>query len=202
MRILIADDHDLVLDAVRSLLEHELPDAEIETARTGDEVREALANHRTQLNLALIDLRMPGISGVQDLKDLIADFPDQQIAILSGVAGQMEIAALMESGARGFIPKTMPGDGLVAAVRLILAGQVFTPTQSDADQLTDGAHLTPREREVLFCLQRGESNKQIARTLDIQETTVKLHLRSLALKLEARNRTEVVVKAIQSGLIA
>ena len=111
-------------------------------------------------------------------------------------------SVLMESGARGFIPKTMPGDGLVAAVRLILAGQVFTPTQSETDSGADGAALTPREREVLFCLQRGESNKQIARVLDIQETTVKLHLRSLALKLEARNRTEVVVKAIQSGLIA
>ena len=85
---------------------------------------------------------------------------------------------------------------------LILAGQVFTPTQSETDSGADGAALTPREREVLFCLQRGESNKQIARVLDIQETTVKLHLRSLALKLEARNRTEVVVKAIQSGLIA
>jgi len=91
---------------------------------------------------------------------------------------------------------------LVAAVRLILAGQVFSPTQTDKSQGADGSNLTPREREVLFCLQRGESNKQIARLLDIQETTVKLHLRSLALKLEARNRTEVVVKAIQSGLIA
>jgi len=145
---------------------------------------------------------MPGITGVQDVKELIAMFSDQPIAILSGVAGQMEITALLESGARGFIPKTMPGDGLVAAVRLILAGQVFSPTQTDKSQGADGSSLTPREREVLFCLQRGESNKQIARLLDIQETTVKLHLRSLALKLEARNRTEVVVKAIQSGLIA
>ncbi|KCZ58112.1 MULTISPECIES: response regulator transcription factor [Hyphomonas] len=202
MRILIADDHDLVLDAVRSLLEHELPDADISVARNGDDLRTSLATQDPEFDLALIDLRMPGITGVQDIKDLIAEFPEQRFAILSGVAGQMEIAALMESGARGFIPKTMPGDGLVAAVRLILAGQVFTPTQSETDSGADGAALTPREREVLFCLQRGESNKQIARVLDIQETTVKLHLRSLALKLEARNRTEVVVKAIQSGLIA
>ena len=164
MHLLIADDHDLVLDAVRSLLEHELPDAKITIMRDGDVVRTALQNG-DRYDLALLDLRMPGITGVQDVKELIAMFSDQPIAILSGVAGQMEITALLESGARGFIPKTMPGDGLVAAVRLILAGQV-------------------------------------ARLLDIQETTVKLHLRSLALKLEARNRTEVVVKAIQSGLIA
>jgi two-component system, NarL family, nitrate/nitrite response regulator NarL len=201
MHLLIADDHDLVLDAVRSLLEHELPDAEITVMRDGDHVRTALEGG-ARFDLALLDLRMPGISGVQDVKDLIANFSDQPIAILSGVAGQMEIAALLENGARGFIPKTMPGDGLVAAVRLILAGQVFTPTITDRAPGADGSSLTPREREVLFCLQRGESNKQIARLLDIQETTVKLHLRSLALKLEARNRTEVVVKAIQSGLIA
>ncbi|KCZ65458.1 hypothetical protein L53_15695 [Hyphomonas sp. L-53-1-40] len=201
MHLLIADDHDLVLDAVRSLLEHELPDAKITIMRDGDVVRTALQNG-DRYDLALLDLRMPGITGVQDVKELIAMFSDQPIAILSGVAGQMEITALLESGARGFIPKTMPGDGLVAAVRLILAGQVFSPTQTEKGQGADGSSLTPREREVLFCLQRGESNKQIARLLDIQETTVKLHLRSLALKLEARNRTEVVVKAIQSGLIA
>jgi DNA-binding NarL/FixJ family response regulator len=201
MRILIADDHDLVLDAVRSLLEHELPDADVSVVRTGQAVQSELESG-ARFDLVLLDLRMPGITGVQDVKEMIANFSDQSFAILSGVAGQMEVNALMDAGARGFIPKTMPGDGLVAAVRLILAGQVFTPAQTEKASGPDGTDLTPREREVLFCLQRGESNKLIARALDIQETTVKLHLRSLALKLDARNRTEVVVKAIQSGLIA
>ncbi len=201
MRILIADDHDLVLDAVRSLLEHELPDADVSVVRTGQAVQSELGSG-ARFDLVLLDLRMPGITGVQDVKEMIAKFSDQSFAILSGVAGQMEVNALMDAGARGFIPKTMPGDGLVAAVRLILAGQVFTPAQTENASGPDGTDLTPREREVLFCLQRGESNKLIARALDIQETTVKLHLRSLALKLDARNRTEVVVKAIQSGLIA
>jgi two-component system, NarL family, nitrate/nitrite response regulator NarL len=201
MNILIADDHDLVLDAVRSLLENELPDAQVETARSGPEV-EAMLEEGRRFSLVLLDLRMPGITGAQDVKELILRHADQPIAILSGMAARMEVQMLLESGARGYIPKTMPAEGLVAAVRLILAGQVFSPMQTDDSKDSAFAALTPREREVLFCLQRGEANKEIARSLDIQETTVKLHLRSLALKLEARNRTEVVVKAIQAGLLA
>lgn len=201
MKILIADDHDLVLDAVRSLLENDLPDVEVELARSGNEVESLLAEGR-RFDLLLLDLRMPGIAGAQDVKELMKRHADQPTAILSGMAARMEVQMLLENGARGFIPKTMPADGLVAAVRLILAGQVFSPMQAEVDNESASASLTPREREVLFCLQRGEANKEIARSLDIQETTVKLHLRSLALKLEARNRTEVVVKAIQAGLLA
>ena len=201
MKLLIADDHDLVLDAVRSLLENELPDVEIELARSGTEVEKRL-DAGERFDLLLLDLRMPGISGAQDVKELMKRHSDQPTAILSGMAARMEIPMLLENGARGFIPKTMPADGLVAAVRLILAGQVFSPMPADVEGEAGSVSLTPREREVLFCLQRGEANKEIARSLDIQETTVKLHLRSLALKLEARNRTEVVVKAIQSGLLA
>ncbi|MCZ4298186.1 response regulator transcription factor [Henriciella marina] len=201
MKLLIADDHDLVLDAVRSLLENELPDVEIELARSGTEVEKRL-DAGERFDLLLLDLRMPGISGAQDVKELMKRHSDQPTAILSGMAARMEIQMLLENGARGFIPKTMPADGLVAAVRLILAGQVFSPMPADVENDAGSVSLTPREREVLFCLQRGEANKEIARSLDIQETTVKLHLRSLALKLEARNRTEVVVKAIQSGLLA
>lgn len=201
MKILIADDHDLVLDAVRSLIENDIPNAEVSVVRSGTEV-EALLAKGERFELILLDLRMPGISGAQDVKDLMARYSEQPIAILSGMAARMEVQMLLENGARGFIPKTMPADGLVAAVRLILAGQVFSPAQPDTGNDSASAALTPREREVLFCLQRGEANKEIARSLDIQETTVKLHLRSLALKLEARNRTEVVVKAIQAGLLA
>lgn len=201
MILLIADDHDLVLDAVRSLLENELPDVEIELARSGTEVEKRL-DAGERFDLLLLDLRMPGISGAQDVKELMKRHSDQPTAILSGMAARMEVQMLLENGARGFIPKTMPADGLVAAVRLILAGQVFSPMPADVEGEAGSVSLTPREREVLFCLQRGEANKEIARSLDIQETTVKLHLRSLALKLEARNRTEVVVKAIQSGLLA
>ncbi|MCH2458550.1 MAG: response regulator transcription factor, partial [Henriciella sp.] len=178
MKLLIADDHDLVLDAVRSLLENELPDVEIELARSGTEVEKRL-DAGERFDLLLLDLRMPGISGAQDVKELMKRHSDQPTAILSGMAARMEIQMLLENGARGFIPKTMPADGLVAAVRLILAGQVFSPMPADVENDAGSVSLTPREREVLFCLQRGEANKEIARSLDIQETTVKLHLRSL-----------------------
>ncbi|ABI67030.1 two component transcriptional regulator, LuxR family [Maricaulis maris MCS10] len=201
MKILIADDHDLVLDAVRALLENDIPDAEVELVRSGNEVERSLSDGN-RYDLVLLDLRMPGIAGVQDVRDLMKRHADQPVAILSGMASPMEVQMLLENGARGFIPKTMPADGLVAAVRLILAGQVFSPIHHTTDPENEPASLTPREREVLFCLQRGEANKEIARSLEIQETTVKLHLRSLSLKLDARNRTEVVVKAIQAGFLA
>ena len=99
MRILIADDHDLVLDAVRSLLEHELPDADVSVVRTGQAVQSELESG-ARFDLVLLDLRMPGITGVQDVKEMIANFSDQSFAILSGVAGQMEVNALMDAGAR------------------------------------------------------------------------------------------------------
>jgi len=200
MRFLLADDHELVLDAISGLIAAEFPDAEIETVTTGTALRDKLAD--SQYDLILLDLRMPGQAGSSDVKLLIEAHPDQRIAILSGYAGKSDVHMLMQAGAGGYIPKTMPGDGLAAALRLILSGEQYVPSSFFMDSGNDDElKLTPREREVLACLQLGDSNKAIARKLDIQETTVKLHLRSLAVKLEARNRTEVVVKAIQMDLL-
>jgi len=198
MKFLVADDHELVLDAVASLLQSTWPEADVATARNADEAA-ALLDQSEPFDLVLLDLRMPGFTGLADVGRLMAQHKGRY-AVLSGFVGQREATQLMADGASGIIPKAMPAKSMIAAVQLILSGQRFAPADMPITSGTD-THLTGRERDVLACLHQGEANKEIARSLGIQETTVKLHLRSLAVKLDARNRTEVVIKALKSGLL-
>jgi len=198
MKFLVADDHELVLDAVVALLQATWPDASIETATHADQAVAAI-EQSDDFSLVLLDLQMPGFNGVADIEKAMADRASPY-AILSGSVGQREGLKLITAGARGFIPKSMPANSMIAAVHLMLSGQRFIPAElpdeNDAELM-----LTDRERDVLSCLHEGGSNKEIARSLGIQETTVKLHLRSLAVKLDARNRTEIVIKSLKLRLL-
>ena len=112
----------------------------------------------------------------------------------------------MDLGVRGFVPKTLAGRSLINAVRLVVGGDTYLPAdmmmRRDAPALGSAvARLSPREEEVLLQLKQGSSNKEIARLLNVAETTVKLHLCSLSAKLLARNRTDIVMRAIESGII-
>jgi two-component system nitrate/nitrite response regulator NarL len=198
MKFLVADDHELVLDAVASLLQTTWPEAQVETATSAADAARLL-EASDPFDLVLLDLRMPGFVGLADVGQLMAQHKGRY-AILSGHVGQREASRLMADGACGIIPKAMPANSMIAAVQLMLSGQRFAP--ADMPEPVGGdTHLTDRERDVLACLHQGEANKEIARSLGIQETTVKLHLRSLAVKLDARNRTEIVIKALKAGLL-
>lgn len=197
MKFLVADDHELVLDAVASLLQATWPEATLVTARSADEA-DLLLSQSEPFDLALLDLHMPGFASVRDVGRLMKKHQGRY-AVLSGFVGKREAAQLLADGAFGIIPKVMPAKSMLAAVQLMISGQRFIPADMPLAQETD-ARLTERENDVLACLQRGEANKEIARSLGIQETTVKLHLRSLAVKLDARNRTDVVIKSLKAGL--
>lgn len=202
MRILLADDHDLVRDALGALLIKDDPSIELVTACDLDD---AIAQHASAspFDVVILDLRMPGMDGLAGAERMVALAGDTPVILMSGSAQSADVQAALRLGARGFFPKTLAGKSLISAVRLVVSGEVYVPMEylTEAVGSNDGTiSLTPREKDVLSHLRQGCSNKEIARNLDIAETTVKLHLRSIGEKLEAKNRTEIVIRAIDAGL--
>lgn len=201
MRVLLADDHNLVRDALKSYLERLEPSAEVLTAESlGDAVEEA---HRAgKLDLVILDLKMPGMNGLDGLRRMREARPGVPVVLMSGGASQDEVRAALDLGAKGFLPKTLTGPALVSAIRLILAGERFVPFdafETGPEEAPAGpagtSPLTQREREVLGYLEKGWSNKEIARALDLQEVTIKLHIRGICRKLGAKNRTQAALRA-------
>ena len=200
MRILLADDHDLVRETIGAFLASEGFDAVHGTGSLDD----AIADFRSwgPFDLVLLDLNMPGMGGLDGLARMIAVAGDVPVAIISGVAQPDKVKAAIAAGARGFLPKTMSAKSISAAIRFIAAGEIYMPyALMQQGEVTDGFDLKPREREVLRGLTEGLSNKEIALKLDLQEVTVKLHVKTLSRTLNARNRTHAAMIARDNGLI-
>jgi DNA-binding NarL/FixJ family response regulator len=204
MRLLIADDHELVRDALRSHFEREAPGTIVRGVGTVSEALKAL-DDGIAFDILLLDLRMPGMNGLNGLVRLRERYPSLKIALMSGEAKNEDVRLALAHGAVGFLPKTLPGTLLLQALQRMLAGEIFMPenmaesaTLSDANTLN--GTFTRREREVLDFLLKGQSNKEIARALDLEEVTVKLHIRGLCRKLGAKNRTQAAMRAVELGL--
>jgi two-component system, NarL family, nitrate/nitrite response regulator NarL len=201
MRILLADDHDLVRETIAAFLQAN-GFAEISLAASIGDARVLLAEKA--YDLLLLDYSMPDMNGLESMGQLRAEHPKLRVAILSGSASRDLAEAALRAGAVGFLPKTLSAQGMVAAIRAMLAGQVYMPADllvSDAAQGEGMLSLTRRETDVLRGLCAGKSNKEIARDLDLQEVTVKLHVKTLSRKLSARNRTHAAMIARDEGLI-
>jgi len=205
MRVLLADDHTLVRDALTSYIERWEPGAVVLGADSLPAAL-ALADQAGGLDLVILDLKMPGMDGLHGLKRMRDRMPDIPVVLMSGGASQDEVRGALELGAKGFLPKTLTGPALVSAIRLIMAGERFVPYDAldgagrEAESaVPDGmVPLTQREREVLGFLEKGWSNKEIARALALQEVTIKLHIRGICRKLGARNRTQAALRAQES----
>ena len=201
MKILIADDHVLFREGVRMVLSG-LTDQEpdIVEAASYDETLAILATGE-RFDLALLDLWMPGTNGVSGVEAVRAAAPDMRIVVASAFEDQRDIRRLINAGANGFIGKSSPSAMFVDGLRRVMAGSVFVSpaartetVRADASAVDPGQRLTQRQREVLYKLQDGKSNKEIARELGLAEITVKLHVTAILRAFNAENRTQVVVR--------
>ncbi len=200
MRILIADDHDLVRETIAMFLEAEGM-TEIVAVENLDAAIEA-TDKTGSFDIVLLDFNMPGMDGLQGLSRMREANDNRPVAILSGTATPQVARDAIAAGAAGFVPKTLGAKSMVAAIRFMAAGETFVPydfvQQAEAKTV---ANLTERETEVLRGLCEGKSNKEIARDLDLQEVTIKLHVKTLCRKLDAKNRTQAAMIARDRKLV-
>ena len=203
MKILIADDQELVRGAIAAFLRME-PDFTVDATSDFPSAVEAVKRNGTY-DLVLLDYMMPGMNGLSGLAAMKKLQEGKPVAILSGTAPRAVAEQALGEGAAGFLPKTMSTRSLIAAARFMAAGEVYAPLammteREDASTTVAGVQLTSRELEVLKLLCRGLANKEIARELDLQEPTIKLHVKTLYRKIGAKNRTHAAMIAKESGL--
>lgn len=201
LRIAIADDHPLMRAALASALSGLAPDVQFLEA-SDHRATLALLDDPRGPDLLLMDLRMPGVRGIDGVREVRERAPHVPLAVVSAEDDPAAIRALLALGVSGFIPKTDSPAVIASAVRLILAGGVYVPPQlvtgTRADAAVNGASasgLTARQMEVVRLLARGLSNKAIARELGVSEGTVKVHLLAVFRVLDVRNRTAAVLEA-------
>ncbi|GGG65079.1 DNA-binding response regulator [Salipiger pallidus] len=203
MRVLIADDHDLLRDTLIAYLGAE-GDMELDSASSFDEACERIRRNEAY-NLVLLDYKMPGMDGLTSLSEAISMNGGQRVALISGQATREIAQQALNLGAAGFVPKTLPAKSLVNAVRFMAMGEQYAPIDfmQGQDDTTDhpiASRLTKRELEVLRGLTEGKSNKEIARDLDLTEPTIKLHMKTLYRKLDVNNRTQAAIVARDAEL--
>ena len=223
MKLVLADDHTLFRDALVQYIVRAEPDARVTLAEDLPGVVDVMKEDPEQ-DLILLDLRMPGMHGMEGLKRVREEFPDVPVALITGVAEKQDVDEAMSLGAVGYFPKTLSGKALLQAIQSVLNGEKFVPMDNQSNTVMpayydDGReqenetttqkivngkdiNLTPREIEVLSYLAQGAANKEIANALGLQVVTVKLHVRGICRKLDAKNRTQAAIRARELGLCA
>ena len=204
MRILIADDHDLLRETLSMFLASE---GSIDTAlaSTFDAALDLIQSEE-KFDLIMLDYNMPGMAGLTGLKRAMEASGGTPVALMSGVASRSVAEEALAFGAAGFVPKTLAAKTLVNAVRFMAMGEKYAPIDfMTADDPTVAPNplaqkLSRRELQVLEGLSKGKSNKEIARDLDLQEPTIKLHVKTLYRKIGAANRTQAALIAKEEGL--
>lgn len=203
-RLLLVDDHPLFCDAMAMTVGEIFPDPEIHTASTLTEALDTLAFSLP--DVVVLDLNLPDVEGIDGLLRVRNLAPDSKIVVVSSLSDNRVIAAVLEAGAAGFVPKNSPRAELIEAFQQIVDGETYTPADFVAPQngsldsqqqsaLERLESLTPQQSRILALISEGKLNKQIAFELAIAETTVKAHLTAILRKLGVQNRTQAVLLA-------
>lgn len=203
IKVLLIDDHSLVVELVTTFL---LADGGFSVTVSGD-LAGGLAKIEESVgfDVVLLDVVLPGLTGIGDVAKVVRANRDGAVALFSGAVSAGFVEKAVQLGALGFIPKTLPLRALTSAIRLVAAGQTFIPSipayaQSDV-MAPKELGLTPLELSVLRNLGEGLANKEIAFRLQMSESTVKMHVRAICRKLGARNRTHAVITGRAGGLL-
>jgi len=198
IEILIADDHALLVDMLEAHL-RKLDGCRVVKAYDFDQAI-AAADMPEPPALALLDLVMPGMNGVEGVRRFRQLCPRVPVAVISGDTAPATAASALQAGACGFLPKTMGRRAMLHAVKQMLEGNTYVPPRCEKASPATALQLSPRECDVFSLLARGKSNKDIARELDLQVVTVTLHLGNIYRKLGVTGRTAAVRVALEAGL--
>lgn len=211
IRVLLIDDHTLFRSGVKTLLSRQSEFEVVGEAADGAEgVKRALA---LQPDVVLLDLNMPGLSGIEALGLILQDQPALAVVMLTVSEDAEDLTAALQKGARGYLLKNIDAEFLKRAILRAAAGesvmseamttklmQQFRAGDKRPAEAGESGRLTPREREILGHLACGESNKEIARDLDLAESTVKIHVQNILKKLNLSSRVQAAVYAVEHGL--
>lgn len=220
MKILIADDHTLFRDALVQYIKRAEP-ASVITVCKDLQCAQSCLNESSDYDLVLLDFRMPGMNGLDGLSSVVRQYPTIRVALMSGVAEEADVKEAINRGAVAFFPKTLSGKAFLSAIQIVLTGEKYVPVNQGTEDIMPSYYgdpelplsntpkalseknldvrLTPREKDVLEHLLKGSANKEIANALGLQIVTVKLHVRGICRKLDAKNRTHAAIIAGEMG---
>jgi len=214
VKILVVDDHPLILEALHHVLRQLDRNVEIHAARSADDGRRLVASH-PDAGLLLLDLSLPGTDGLEFLGELRSAAPALPVVVLSASDRREDILRSIDLGAMGYIPKTSSNPVMLQALRLVLSGGVYLPPvalgQQEAADPAAGSEparrasarelgLTARQAQVLNLILQGKPNKVICRELGLAEGTVKIHVAAILRALNVSTRTQAVIEASRLGL--
>ena len=216
MKVLLVDDHALVREGITILIQQTNGDAEVLQACNVDEAV-AHAESSPEIEMVLLDLGLPGKSGLEGLELLRVMLPDAPIIVVSASEDPGDVQAALDAGAAGYVVKSANGEALRHVIPLVMSSERVVPVPasylaargrsslsrdlaSDADAARRVESLTPRQKMVLAYLADGDSNKEIARKLGVIDGTIKAHVKSIMQKLQVHNRTQAAMMAARFGL--
>lgn len=203
LSILIADDHTLVRDAVAAALTRD-GGFSVQTAGSFGEAF-GLVTEGGGFDVLILDVKMPGMNGLNSVKAMASANRDGAVVLFSGNLEPEFVKNAMQSGARGYLPKSLPLKSLASIIRMISTGQEFVPSTITLDTTDSWApNKTPLSHKEIAVLREawaGDTNKEIARKMDLAEVTIKMHMRSICQKLGAKNRTQAAILGQKLGII-
>lgn len=199
-KVLVVDDHPIVRAGIAAIIQTSADMMVVDQAASGEDAVQTFATHLP--DVTLMDLRLPGLSGVDAIRTIRHTHPEARFVVLTTYEGDEDIYQALAAGAKGYIIKGMPHTVLLGALRRVCAGGQYLPqsvTRALAGR-TPSSELSAREREVLSLIVGGKSNREIASALGITEGTVKCHVSVILMRLNVHDRTQAVLVALQRGL--